>query len=189
MISVVIATLNSGRALLPTLSALVAGAVDGLVSEVIVADGGSNDDTALIADVAGCNFMPIAGGTGRRFRQAAEAARAPHLLFLRPGIVLDAGWTGAARRFVERAPPAGGAAVFRRGAPAQAKLREAWSLFAAALGAPPSPERGLLVAREFYVALGGHAEHAADPEADLIRRIGRRRIVTLAAAAHRSILD
>src|SRR5487761_1077289 len=170
MISVVIATLNSGRALLPTLSALVAGAVDGLVSEVIVADGGSNDDTALIADVAGCNFMPIAGGTGRRFRQAAEAARAPHLLFLRPGIVLDAGWTGAARRFVERAPPAGGAAVFRR-------------------GAPESPERGLLVAREFYVALGGHAEHAADPEADLIRRIGRRRIVTLAAAAHRSILD
>jgi hypothetical protein len=67
-------------------------------------------------------------------------------------------------------------------------LRELRTLLAGALGALPRPEQGLLMTRALYDELGGHAEAAADPERDLIRRIGRRRIVTLAAAAH-AILD
>ena len=46
MLSVVIATQDSERALLPTLSALVAGAVAGVVREVIVTDAGSGDGSA-----------------------------------------------------------------------------------------------------------------------------------------------
>jgi glycosyltransferase involved in cell wall biosynthesis len=183
MLSVIIATLDSERALVASLAALVPGAMDGLISEVIVADAGSRDDTAVVADVAGCNFMLVAGTLGERLKNAAAAARAPYLLFLRPGIVLDAGWTGEARRFVERPPPPAGAAVFRRGAPA--RLREMWSLLADALGAPPRPDQGLLIAHQFYDALGGHSDRAADPERDLVRRIGGRRIRTLAAAAGR----
>jgi glycosyltransferase involved in cell wall biosynthesis len=57
MLSIIIATMNSERALVPTLAALVPGAMDGLVSEVIIADGGSRDGTATVADVAGCNFL------------------------------------------------------------------------------------------------------------------------------------
>lgn len=38
---------------------------------------------------------------------------------------------------------------------------------------------GLVIAKTFYGELGGHDEAAADPEADLLRRIGRRLIVTL----------
>ena len=57
MLSVIIATLDSERALVPTLAALVPGATAGLISEVLLADGGSADDTATVADVAGCNFM------------------------------------------------------------------------------------------------------------------------------------
>jgi glycosyltransferase involved in cell wall biosynthesis len=53
MLSVVIATHNSERALLPTLAALVSGAAAGIVREVIVADAGSRDATAAIADGAG----------------------------------------------------------------------------------------------------------------------------------------
>ena len=56
MLSVIIATRDSERALVPTLAALVSGATAGLVSEVLVVDGGSRDDTAKVADVAGCNF-------------------------------------------------------------------------------------------------------------------------------------
>jgi glycosyltransferase involved in cell wall biosynthesis len=183
MLSVVIATLDSERTLVASLAALVPGATDGLISEVIVADAGSRDDTAVVADIAGCNFMLVAGTPGERLKNAAAAARAPYLLFLRPGIVLDAAWTGEARRFVERPPPPADAAVFRRGAPA--RLREMWSLLADALGAPPRPDQGLLIAHQFYDALGGHSDRAADPERDLIRRIGSRRIRTLAAAAVR----
>jgi glycosyltransferase involved in cell wall biosynthesis len=185
MISVVIATSNSERAMLPTLSALVAGAVEGLITEVIVADRGSRDGIAVVADGAGCKFMVVEGPLGRALKTAAADARAPWLLFLRPGTLLDAAWISDATRFVERpAKDAGAAAAaFRRGTPARAGLREAWSLVAQAFGALPRPEQGLLIAHAFYDALGGHSESAADPEADLIRRIGRRRLVTLAALA------
>ena len=43
MLSVIIATLNSERPLVATLAALVPGATAGLVSEVLIADGGSGD--------------------------------------------------------------------------------------------------------------------------------------------------
>ena len=56
-------------------------------------------------------------------------------------------------------------------------------LLVAALGARPRPQQGLLIARKFYDALGGHSEAAADPEAELVRRIGRRRLITLPAKA------
>jgi len=183
MLSVIIATIDSERALVATLAALVPGATSGLVSEVIVADGGSRDDTAAVADAAGCDFRVLEGPLGRRLKTAAAAARAPWLLFLRPGVILNAAWTAEARRFVEQSSPDARAAVFRRGAPAQPALRDAFSLLAAALGARPRPQQGLLISRQFYDALGGHLDGAADPETDLIRRIGRRRIVVLSSRA------
>ena len=180
MLSVIIATLDSEAPLVATLAALVPGAMEGLVSEVIVADGGSRDGTATVADVAGCNFAVIEGPLGRRLKTAAATARAPWLLFLRPGTIPDAAWTGEVRRFVERPPPDAPAAVFRRGGAAQPALKEILSLLAAALGALPRAEQGLLIAHPLYDELGGHSDDAADPETDLVRRIGRRRIATLA---------
>ena len=65
MLSVVIATQDSERALLPTLAALVAGAAAGLVREVIVADASSRDATVAIADEAGCCVPRSAHGRTR----------------------------------------------------------------------------------------------------------------------------
>jgi hypothetical protein len=191
MLSVIIATCDSERPLVPTLAALVPGATAGLVSEVIIADAGSRDETAAVADVAGCGFLVLEGPLGRRLKAAAASARAPWLLFLRPGIVLDTPWTSEARRFIEQPLPTQRAAVFRRDAAAQPGVREALSLFAAALWARPSPEQGLIIAKQFYESLGGHREQAGDPETDLIRRLGRRRTVTLSTSAFASgkILD
>ncbi len=39
-----------------TLSFLVAGAVEGLVGDVVVLDHGSSDGTSSVADAAGCRF-------------------------------------------------------------------------------------------------------------------------------------
>jgi glycosyltransferase involved in cell wall biosynthesis len=187
MLSVIIATKDSERAVVPTLAALVSGATAGIIREVLVADGGSRDDTAAVAEVAGCNFFVLDDTTARRLKTAARKARARWLLFLRPGTILDAPWTGDARRFVELTARPDSAAVFRRGAPMQSGLRDALSLLASALGARPRPEQGLLIAKEFYVALGGHSETAADAETDLIRRIGRRRIVRLPSIAYSAL--
>jgi hypothetical protein len=65
-------------------------------------------------------------------------------------------------------------------------LQQIWLLLAAALGGRPHPEQGLLIAKQFYEAIGGHAEAAADPEAELLQRIGKRRLVTLATDVRRA---
>ena len=48
MLSVVIATENAEQRLVPTLAALVPGAMAGVVREVIVADAGSSDATMYL---------------------------------------------------------------------------------------------------------------------------------------------
>jgi glycosyltransferase involved in cell wall biosynthesis len=182
MLSVIIPTHNSERPLVPTLAALVPGATDGLIVEVLLADGGSQDETAAVADVAGCDFRVIEGGLGHRLKSAAEAARGSWLLFLRPGIVLDTPWTSEVGRFVQH--PILQAAVFRRGTPSQSALREFLLLLGSAMGALPRPEQGLLISKEFYQALGGHSERSSDPDYQLMRRIGRSRSARLSTSAY-----
>ena len=82
VLSVVIATHDSERPLLPTLAALVPGAAAGAVREVIVADAGSRDATAEIADVAGCRLLVSDRPRGARLKAAAATARSGWLLFL-----------------------------------------------------------------------------------------------------------
>jgi hypothetical protein len=183
MLSIIIPTLDSERALVATLAALVPGATSGLVTEVLIADAGSSDDTAAVADVAGCVFMAVAGPPGRRLQAATAAARAPWLMYLRPGVVLDTPWTAEAIRFTQQPSSIERAAVFRRAAPMQPAWREIMVLLAAALGARPSPDQGLIISKSFYEAIGGHSIGAADPEADLLSRIGRRRMVALSTRA------
>ena len=101
---------------MPTLAALVPGATAGLLGEVIVADGGSRDATAEVADVAGCRFMASSEPLGMRLKAAAATARTPWLMFLRAGCVLGARLGRAADRFIEAADRLGFsacAAVFR----------------------------------------------------------------------------
>ena len=185
MLSVVIATHDSECALLPTLAALVPGAAAGIVREVIVADAGSRDATAAIADGAGCRVLVSAQGRGARLKAAAEAARAPWLLFLRPGVVLDATWVDETRRFVEETELRGcagtHAAVFRASALRPALL-EALALIGTALGAKADARHGLVIAKTHYVALGSHRD-VDEPERDLQRRLRRRHLVLLRAGA------
>jgi hypothetical protein len=186
MLSVVIATENAERILVPTLAALVPGATAGIVREVIVADAGSIDATTMIADAAGCRIEVTAAPLGHRLRQAAANARAAWLLFLQPGAVPDWTWIEETRRFIEQAEMGGRAdkraAAFRRTSEADtlgSAILETLGLIAAALGAPPRPQQGLLISKTLYERSGGHLGEDADPESKFLRRLGRRRIVML----------
>lgn len=187
MISVVIATHESERLLVPTLAALVPGAASGVVREVIVADANSKDATAEVADIAGCTFMTSDSGPGPLLAQAARAARSPWLLFLRAGLVPEMDWIKAAQRFIDEAADKGlqdkYAAAFRAAA-SGGLTRSAFAEIAAQLRLLlrplPAPDQGLLMTRKFYDQLGGHPD-TASPDAELLRRIGRRRVALLAA--------
>ena len=58
-------------------------------------------------------------------------------------------------------------------------MSEAFAMLREALGARPKPSQGLLIAKSLYQSMGGYSGKAADPETDLLRRLGRRRIVML----------
>jgi len=185
MLTAIIATAESERTLIPTLAALVPGSTAGVVTEVIITDAGSRDATRDIADEAGCHFIVSGAPLGARLNEAAMLAKAPWLLFLRPGSVPDVTWIAEATRFIEEIQLTGKAqsraAVFRR-APATGAARpvpfEALALLGAALGARPKPQQGLIIAKSFHRSLGGH-RGAEDAETDLLRRLGSRRLALL----------
>src|SRR5215208_7985264 len=186
MISVIIATHESERLLVPTFAALVPGAVAGIVHEVIVADAGSRDGTMRIADATGCGMVVASGSVGARLKSAAASARAPWLMFLRPGCVPDVTWIDETTRSIldaERTPRAHPlAAIFSYapiGGSPRSLVTETFALIVAALAARPHPDQGLLISAAFYDDLGGHRADSDDAEIDLLRRLGRRRIVIL----------
>lgn len=107
MISVVVATLNSETDLPHTLAPLVAAAVDGLVREVVTADGGSTDLTLAIADDAGARIVKGALSEG------VAAAKSEWLLILEPGMRLAEGWERLVSTHMAKQPNRAG--TFRLG--------------------------------------------------------------------------
>jgi len=187
MLSAIIATHESEKALVPTLAALVPGVTAGLLGEVIVADAGSSDATADVAEVAGCRFMVSSEPLGVRLKAAAAATRAPWLMFLRAGCVPETGWETAAERFIEASDrlDQARAAVFRPPGVAdllRPSLAELFALMRVILGGGAKPEHGLLIARRHYEHLGGHPD-VANADAAILRRIGRRRLAMLTTGA------
>lgn len=186
MLSAIISTHESERSLVPTLAALVPGAAAGLLAEVVIADANSRDATAEVADIAGCRFLASSEPLGVRLRAAVATTRTPWLMFLRAGATPQAGWIEAADHFMRTTSLLDGAtqaAVFNTREATDFR-RPSFAEFVAALvaafGGGAKTEQGLLIARRFYESVGGHGagEHA---EADLLNRLGRRRIITLPA--------
>ena len=134
MLSVIIPTRDSERALVHTLVALVPGATAGVVREVIVADGGSRDETEQVADIAGCVFLSSGQSLGARLKAAAERARGEWLMFLSPGVVPGPTWIEDTAAFVQERRTSG--RVFAQPAGLAGRVRR---LFAAL----PGTEQGL----------------------------------------------
>lgn len=88
MLSVLIETRNDEEGLARTLASLVGAAVEGVVRDVTVFDGGSSDHTRRVAEHAGCHFVSEGA-----FARVVAAARGEWLLLLEPGARLVEGWT------------------------------------------------------------------------------------------------
>ena len=114
-------------------------------------------------------MSPDAGSCGsrararRRLAAGARQARSPWLMFLHAGAVLDSGWIEETTQFIQRVSDSGRprAGIFRytRSPYADANLRDGLK-FVARMIAGPSADQGLLIARDHYERLGGHAPDA-----------------------------
>jgi len=189
MISVIIPTLNAERWLSETLTALVPAAVDGLIREAIVVDGGSADRTLAIVEASGAELVRADGGRGSQLAAGAAKARFPWLLFLHADTAPAPGWEREASLFMERvdsgARPAA-AAAFRFALDdvgARPRVLERLVALRCAAMRLPYGDQGLLIPRRLYDEIGGYRPLPLMEDVDLVRRLGRRRIVMLGARA------
>jgi rSAM/selenodomain-associated transferase 2 len=189
MISVVIPTLNAENDVGRTLSALIPAAVQGLVRQVIVVDGGSTDATLAIAEDAGADVVNAEPGRGAQLKAGAAAARFPWLLFLHADTVLEAGWEHEAALVLERVGsqrlrPVAGAFRFALDdlGFAPRVLETLVSLRTHVLKLPYG-DQGLLMPRTLYDEIGGYSALPLMEDVDLVRRLGWRRILPLRAQA------
>lgn len=95
MLTVIMECHNQEPELAQTLSVLVAGAVEGLVSDVIVLDHGSKDGSSVVADAAGCRFYQQWD-----MKNLLSTARGEWLLLIEPGARLGQGWVDEVAEYV-----------------------------------------------------------------------------------------
>src|SRR3954447_23437108 len=97
MFSVIIPTLNAAEDLPATLAGLTGST---LVGEILVADGGSRDDTVVTAKTAGAHVVQAERGRGPQLAAGAAAATGDWLLFLHADCRLAPGWEEAVAAFL-----------------------------------------------------------------------------------------
>jgi hypothetical protein len=125
-------------------------------------------------------------GRGSQLAAGADAASGNWLLFLHADCRLSAGWGDAVEEFLAR-PDAGSRVGYFGFAlddpnPAARRLERIVAWRCRALGLPYG-DQGLLIARTLYDAVGGFAALPLMEDVDLVRRLGRRRLVQLPATA------
>jgi rSAM/selenodomain-associated transferase 2 len=152
----------------------------------VIVDGGSRDNTRDMAVAAGARLISTAPGRGHQLMTGAELAQGPWLLFLHADTVLDPHWREEVARFMAEPPHAQMAAVFRFALddpyPAARRL-ERWVERRVRYLGLPYGDQGLLIHRDYYRSLGGYRPLPLMEDVDLVRRIGRRRLVLLRATA------
>jgi rSAM/selenodomain-associated transferase 2 len=176
-VSAIIPTLNAAASLPATLEAL-----RGQVAEIIIADGGSSDGTVELAQGAGASVISAPRGRGPQLRAAAEAATQPWLLALHADTRPGQGWQDAVAGFISQPENMIKAAHFRFAlddAAPEARRLEAMVAWRCHWLGLPYGDQGLLIARDFYQALGGYEPVPLMEDVALIRRIGRKRLVAL----------
>lgn len=184
-LSIVIPALNAGAHLGETIAAL-AEARRAMRLEIIVVDGGSEDDTRARAASAGATVVDAPRGRGVQLAAGAKRASGRWLLFLHADTTLAPSWSSAVSSFIRAEGNTHRAAYFTLAlddASRAARRVEALANWRARALGLPYGDQGLLMSREMYDALGGYRELPIMEDVDMVRRIGKARLIELPVAA------
>lgn len=182
-VSVVVPTLDVADRLGPCLGALGNALFDGVIHEVILADGGSTDAIAEIAEATGAKLISAPRGRGTQLAAGAQAASGTWLLFLHADTVLGPGWGQAALAHIAGRPDRAG--WFRLAFDADhraARLVSGWANWRSRWLGLPYGDQGLLVPRALYIKVGGYPPIPLMEDVAMARRL-RGRLCPLGAVA------
>ena len=181
-LSIIMPTLNAGEGLRRSLPPLAALNALNLVHEVIFADGGSTDETYDIAEAAGARVVAAERGRGQQLAEAATVAKGRWLLFLHADTRLDPRWHEPVWSFMLEPGNIRRAGFFRfklNDGRKRAKFLEWLVELRVELFGLPYGDQALLISRDFYREIGGFKPVPLMEDVDIVRRIGRCRLVRL----------
>ncbi len=176
MICAVIPTLNSAHTIAPLLEQLKPH-----IDRIVIADGGSSDDTLKIATGHGARLAVGTSGRGTQLKRGCDwSGECDWILVLHDDCRLSEGWFEAVKRHIKRKPQKAGYFDLRfqsdkitaRIGEALVRLRcWAWGL--------PYGDQGLLISKKLYDEVGGYPDQPLFEDVAFIRQVGKRRICRL----------
>ncbi|MHC4178097.1 MAG: TIGR04283 family arsenosugar biosynthesis glycosyltransferase [Planctomycetota bacterium] len=178
-ISVIIPTLNEAACLAETLRPLQSASD----VEIIVADAGSVDETAKVAEAHGAVVLRAASGRGRQMNAAAAAATGAFLLFLHADTRLPEHFDDHVRRVLGRPGVIAGAFRLRIDAAGRwLRLIERVANLRARYLPMPYGDQAMFLRRDAFQSVGGFPELPIMEDYELVRRLRRRGRIELADA-------
>ena len=172
LISVVIPTLNAAVRLGACLEALAGPAMDGMVRQVIVVDGGSSDETLKIAEGFGAKILSAPPGRGGQMKAGAAVASSGWLLFLHGDTVLEPGWVDEARLFIEKNTYDAGVFTLAFDAKGFApKFVAAGAMIRTRYAKSPYGDQGLFMSKATYEEIGGYKDLPLFEDVEILRRL------------------
>ncbi len=178
MLSIIIPTLNSAKELPATFASLMPALLEGAISEVIIVDGGSTDDTLKMADESGANIIVAeTKGRGPQLSTGANAAKNEWMLFLHSDTELEDGWHLEVMKFIkseDNKTVTPNAAAFKfslKDKGLAPKILAKMVALRCALFSLPYGDQGLLISRQTYDACGGYPHFPIMEDTDIIRRL------------------
>ncbi|MCP1726282.1 rSAM/selenodomain-associated transferase 2/rSAM/selenodomain-associated transferase 1 [Natronospira proteinivora] len=182
-VSVILPVLDEAEHIGPRIQALREDGAD----EVIVVDGGSNDDTPDLATQAGARVLHSEPGRARQMNRGARAARHSALLFLHADTALASGWRESLLTALVDPRVVGGAFRFRLDHSAwRYRLLEGLVALRCRLLRRPYGDQGLFCRREAFLRMEGFPEVAVMEDyvfVGRLRREGRLRLLKQAAVS------
>jgi rSAM/selenodomain-associated transferase 2 len=183
VLSIIIPTLNAARGLQATVASIIDS---GLPVEIIVVDGGSTDGSEELAKTLGARVFTAPSGRGGQLSVGGDVATGEWLIFLHADTVLGANWSKSVMDFMVSSESSNKVGYFKfrldDEGPWARRLEKIVAWRSRALGLPYG-DQGLLIGREFYHRLGGFHPLPLMEDVEFVRRIGRRNLVALDAAA------
>ncbi len=180
-ISVIVPTLNAEGQLAACFGALMEGLDAGLIRELIVSDGGSEDASGAVAQAWGAEVVHGAASRGGQLRRGAAAAQGEWLLVLHADTVLSAGWSAAVQAHLNDKSHAGWFRLTFDQSGCAPRIVAGWANLRSRFGLPYG-DQGLLIHRSLYDAVGGYPNQPLMEDVALARAL-RGRLRPLDAVA------